>query len=68
VNIKKEDFKKFNEFEIVKVVIPSLHPLYLNEKYKCFGGERIYDIPVKLGYYEKPLKEEELNQIPHFFL
>ncbi len=68
VNIKKEEFSKYNEFEVVKVVIPTLHPFYLEEKYKYLGGNRIYDIPVKLGYYENPLKEEKLNQIPHFFL
>ncbi|MHB8362086.1 MAG: YcaO-like family protein [Patescibacteria group bacterium] len=68
VDIKKEEFKKYSEFEIIKVVIPSLQPLYLNEKYKCLGGKRIYDVPVELGYYDKPLMEEELNQMPHFFL
>lgn len=68
IKIKKKEFRKYNEFEVVKVIIPTLHPLYLNEKYKCLGGERIYNIPVKLDYYNKPLMERELNKIPHFFL
>lgn len=46
-------------------IIPKLQPLYLDERYRCWGGERLYNVPVKLGYLKEPNKEEELNQITH---
>jgi ribosomal protein S12 methylthiotransferase accessory factor len=34
--------------------------------YKRFGPGRLYDVPVKLGWLKKPVKEEELNPVfPH---
>jgi len=55
-------------FKVLKVVIPSLHPLYLDEPYPYLGGKRIYEVPLKIGLKEKVLTEKELNKIPHFFL
>ena len=49
------------------VLIPEAQPLYLWEEYKCLGGKRLYEVPVKLGYFDKPKKEEELNPVPHPF-
>jgi ribosomal protein S12 methylthiotransferase accessory factor len=31
-----------------------------------FAPGRLYDIPVQMGWMEKPLPEEELNPIPVF--
>ncbi len=47
----------------VFVVIPELQPLHLDESIPYFGGKRLKEVPLKLGY--QPL--EELNQIPHPF-
>lgn len=55
-------------FSAVMVVMPQFQPLYLWEEYKCLGGRRLYEVPVKLGYFDKPKKEEELNSVPHPFL
>lgn len=55
-------------FIVVKVVIPYLQPLYLDEKYKYLGTERLYEAPVKMRVLEKSLQENELNRIPHPFL
>lgn len=60
--IKKEGI------HVVKAVSPQLQPLYLEEELKCLGGERLYNVPVKLGYRNKPFSREELNLIPHPFL
>lgn len=46
-------------------LIPGFYPLYLNEKHKYLGVKRLYNLPVKLGYFNKPKKEEELNSVPH---
>jgi ribosomal protein S12 methylthiotransferase accessory factor len=53
-------------FKEVKVIIPRMQPLYLQEKYKYLGGSRLYEIPKLLGFKQK--KEEELNKTPHPFL
>lgn len=64
-DITLESFKNLDYF-IVKVAIPQMQPLYLNENYKLLGGKRLYEVPGKLGYANK--KEEELNNFPHPFL
>ncbi len=46
-------------------LIPGFYPLYLSEHYRGLGVERLYNLPVKLGYFDKPKKEEEINQMPH---
>lgn len=53
---------------VVKVFIPKLQPLYLDERYPYLGGSRLYEVPVKLGFLKVPNKESQLNKIPHPFL
>lgn len=53
-------------YYVVKVIIPQMQPLYLNEKYPLLGGRRLYAVPEKLGY--KRRAESELNRYPHPFL
>lgn len=67
VDITTPEIRKIG-FYIVKVIIPRLQPLYLNEEFKYLGGARLYKIPEILGYKNTPLREQELNQIPHPFL
>lgn len=51
---------------VVKVCVPQMQPLYLNEKFPLLGGERLYTLPAKLGYKSK--SEVQLNGYPHPFL
>ncbi|HEX7041782.1 MAG TPA: YcaO-like family protein [Patescibacteria group bacterium] len=62
--------KKIKEagFAVVRVIIPQLQQLYLDERHPFLGGSRLYTVPVKLGYLSKPHLEYELNKIPHPFL
>jgi len=53
-------------FFVIRAIIPQLQPLYLNEKYKFLGKERLYDVPYKLGFRRK--KAVDLNKVPHPFL
>lgn len=46
---------------VVKVVVPGLRHFWAR-----FAPGRLYDVPVKLGWLERPLKEEELNPVPMF--
>jgi len=44
-----------------RVIVPGLCHIWPQ-----LGNERLYQIPVKLGWRESPLKEEELNPLPLF--
>jgi ribosomal protein S12 methylthiotransferase accessory factor len=46
---------------VVKVVVPGLRHFWTR-----FAPGRLYDVPVKMGWLERPLKEEELNPIAMF--
>ncbi len=49
------------EVPVVRVIVPGLRHFY-----RRFGPGRLYDVPVKLGSRDRPLKENELNPIhPH---
>ncbi|HUV72069.1 MAG TPA: YcaO-like family protein [Clostridia bacterium] len=51
-------------FKVVKVVIPGMQPVYLNEKYPLQGGKRLQSVPGSLGYKNT----RKLNTYPHPFL
>lgn len=53
---------------VIKVVIPELVPLYFREYQKPLGINRLYSVPVLLGYRSEVSTEASLNQIPHPFL
>jgi ribosomal protein S12 methylthiotransferase accessory factor len=46
---------------VVKVIVPGLRHFWAR-----FAPGRLYQAPVKLGWLEKPLAEEDLNPIPMF--
>lgn len=43
----------------VKVVVPGLRHFWPR-----FGPGRLYDVPVRLGWLDRPTREEELNPVP----
>jgi len=51
-------------FRVVKVIIPGMQPVYLNEKYPLFGGSRLKSVPIALGRKSS----KSLNSYPHPFL
>ena len=44
---------------VVRVIAPGLRHFWAR-----FGSGRLYEVPVKLGWRDKPLREEDLNPIP----
>ncbi len=49
------------EVPVVRVIVPGLRHFY-----RRFAPGRLYDVPVKLGWRDQPLSEDELNPIhPH---
>lgn len=65
VNLTPIEMEK-NGFFVVKVIIPSLQSLYLDEYNKYFGKRRLHEFSQKLAKNKK--HEIELNLIPHPFL
>ncbi|MGV7222248.1 MAG: YcaO-like family protein [Nitrospinales bacterium] len=54
-------------YKVIRAVIPGLQPLDTNHNYRHLGGERLYNVPVKLGLRETPLDPEQLTPYPHMF-
>jgi len=49
------------ETPVVRVIVPGLRHFY-----RRFAPGRLYDVPVKLGWRDRPLEETELNPVhPH---
>ncbi len=46
---------------VVKVIVPGLRHFWAR-----FAPGRLYDVPVQLGWFSEPLREEQLNPIPVF--
>ncbi len=67
VDITTDKIKQYG-FTTVKVIIPGLHPLHLDEKHPYWGGERLYNAPIEMGLLKTTKHENELNKIPHPFL
>lgn len=52
---------------VQRVVAPRLQPLYLVEQLRYFGGNRLYETPVKMGYRDSEPSDGDLNTVPHPF-
>ena len=50
------------EFPVVKVIVPGMRHFWCR-----LAAGRLYDVPVAMGWMERPLREDELNPIPLFF-
>jgi oxazoline/thiazoline synthase len=46
------------EVPVVRVIVPGLRHFY-----RRFAPGRLYDVPVKLGWQDRPLSEDELNPL-----
>lgn len=46
---------------VVKVIVPTLRHFWAR-----YGAGRLYQVPVMLGDFSRPLEENELNPIPYF--
>ncbi|MBL6934095.1 MAG: YcaO-like family protein [Alphaproteobacteria bacterium] len=49
------------DFSCARVVVPGIRHFWAR-----FAPGRLYDVPVKMGWLDKPNKESELNPIPFF--
>lgn len=61
-DLTHKEIKQFG-LRCVQVVSPELQPMHLSEEIPYFGGRRLRDIPIKLGYKAS----SKLNKTPHPF-
>jgi ribosomal protein S12 methylthiotransferase accessory factor len=54
-------------FKVVRVVVPGLQPMDIDQRYLHLGGRRLYDVPCKLGRAARLAEESTLNLHPHPF-
>lgn len=52
-------------FYVVKVLIPGMQEVNAEYTYRFLGGQRLYTLPVSLGYKDTPATEKMLNKAPH---
>ncbi|OAT81953.1 bacteriocin biosynthesis protein SagD [Bacillus sp. MKU004] len=57
-----------NGLHCVKVLIPGMLPMTFGHHLtRLTGLERVLNVPAELGYFDRPLTFEQLNQKPHPF-
>lgn len=50
---------------VVRVVVADLHPLWGGHHVRCLGGQRVREVPIRLGYADRKRTAHELNPDPH---
>ncbi|MCA2225173.1 TOMM precursor leader peptide-binding protein [Nonomuraea aurantiaca] len=57
-----------SELACVKVVIPGTLPVTFGHDYRRVDGlPRLYEVPYRLGYRDRPLEPQDVNPHPHAF-
>ncbi len=49
VDLTTRDIRELG-LNVVKAVIPGLHPLFIGHEKRALGGRRLYEVPARLGY------------------
>lgn len=55
-------------FEVVKVIIPQLQPLFFSYSLPEILSERVFNVPVLMNIRKEPNLRKNLNKLPHPFL
>jgi ribosomal protein S12 methylthiotransferase accessory factor len=50
------------QFPVIKAIVPGMRHFWSR-----LAPGRLYDVPVELGWLDRPLREDELNPVPVFF-
>ncbi|MCL4415144.1 MAG: YcaO-like family protein, partial [Actinobacteria bacterium] len=64
VDIASLEIKKLG-FSVVKVIIPTLQPMYHDKDFKYLGNKRLYNAPLNMKMLKKSLSRSKMNKIPH---
>lgn len=52
---------------VVRALALGLQPFSFGHAFRHLGGERLYEVPVKMGLRQRKTREQELNATPHPF-
>lgn len=66
VNLTTPDIDEVG-FKVIRIVIPGCQPLDVNHNYRHLGGERLYQVPIKIGARNNLPGKHEFNPYPHPF-
>jgi bacteriocin biosynthesis cyclodehydratase domain-containing protein len=63
-NLTPPDMEKLGLYT-ARAIIPDFQPIHFGWKHIRMGGDRLYELPVKLGFRRTRVAVEELNTFPH---
>lgn len=66
VDVTTSDISDLKLF-VCRVIIPHFQPIHFGFNMCRLGGNRLFELPEKLGYYDHRLDTNELNTFPHPF-
>lgn len=52
-------------FRVVRALITGIQPIHFGYGLERLGGNRLYELPSKIGFTQKPTSEPSLNPCPH---
>ncbi|HEX5726107.1 MAG TPA: YcaO-like family protein [Longimicrobiaceae bacterium] len=64
VELTSDDVREAG-LHVMRVVIPQIQVMNARHDSPLLGGRRLYEVPVRLGLRDEPLREEELNTFLH---
>lgn len=66
IDITSQDIKTIGA-HVVRVVVPGLVFLPGAHKYRSLGNNRVFEVPLQLGFHKIRMDESQLNTYPHAF-
>jgi ribosomal protein S12 methylthiotransferase accessory factor len=63
-NLTPSDISAFGIYT-VRVIIPGFQPIHFGRNERRLGGERLFELPCKLGITQNRTKIDQLNPYPH---
>lgn len=64
VDITTPDLIEF-EIRVVRVMITELQPIHFGYRHERLGGNRLYTLPKKLGFFSERKNDENFSPFPH---
>jgi ribosomal protein S12 methylthiotransferase accessory factor len=51
--------------KVTRAMVPELQPLDADHRHRFLGGRRLYEVPQRMGFAERPSTIASLNRYPH---
>ena len=66
-DLTKDDVRPL-DLRVVRVIMPAMLQITTHHEKPFLGNPRLFDVPVQLGWRDKPLSPETINRDPHPFI